>query len=59
MALAFAPVLGALIVPEAARITLLTIGGVTFLVGFVLMIRASRRSRDNESLRQLVHPGSE
>ncbi len=59
MALAFAPVLGALVVPQAARIALLALGGVMFLVGFALMVRTSRASRDNESLRQLVHSGSE
>lgn len=59
MALAFVPVLGALVVPEAARIALLAIGGVTFLAGFVLMARKSRTSRDNESLRRLVHSSSE
>ena len=59
MALAFAPVLGALAVPQAARIALLALGGVMFAVGFALMVRTSRASRDNESLRQLVHSGSE
>lgn len=59
MALAFAPVLGALLVPQAARIALLAVGGVMFVVGFVLMVRASRTSRDDESLRQLVHSSSE
>ena len=59
MALAFAPVLGALLVPQAARIALLALGGVMFVVGFAVMVRASRTSRDNESLRQLVHSSSE
>jgi hypothetical protein len=59
MAFSFLPVLAALFVPEAARIALLALGGVTFLVGFVLMVRHSRRSRDDDSLRQLVHSGSE
>jgi hypothetical protein len=59
MALSFAPVLGALLVPQAARIALLVLGGVMFVVGFALMVRTSRASRDNESLRQLVHSGSE
>jgi len=59
MALAFAPVLGALLVPEAARIALLALGGLMFVVGFVLMVRASRASRDDESLRQLVHSSSD
>jgi hypothetical protein len=59
MALAFAPVLGALLVPQAARIALLALGGVMFVVGFALMVRTSRVSRDDESLRQLVHSGSE
>jgi hypothetical protein len=57
MALAFAPVLGALFVPQAARIALLALGGVMFVVGFALMVRASRGSRDDASLRQLVHSG--
>ena len=59
MVLAFAPVLGALVAPQAARIALLALSGVMFIVGFALMIRTSRASRDNESLRQLVHSGSE
>lgn len=59
MTLAFTPVLVALLVPQAARIALLALGGVMFVVGFVLMVRASRASRDGESLRQLVHSGSE
>jgi hypothetical protein len=59
MALSFVPVLGALFLPQAARIALLALGGVMFAVGFVLMVRASRASRDNDSLRQLVHSGSE
>lgn len=59
MALAFAPVIGALFVPQAARIALLALGGVMFVVGFALMVRTSRVSRDNESLRQLVHSSSE
>lgn len=59
MALAFAPVLGALLVPQAARIALLALGGVMFIAGFALMVRTSRASRDNESLRRLVPSGSE
>jgi hypothetical protein len=59
MASAFVPVLGALVAPDAARIALLAIGGVTFVVGFVLMARKSGASRDNEGLRQLVHSSSE
>ena len=59
MALAFAPVLVALFLPQAARIALLALGGVMFVVGFALMVRTSRVSRNNESLRQLVHSGSE
>ena len=59
MAFAFVPVLVAVIVPQAARIPLLALGGVAFVVGFVLMARESRRSRDSESLRQLVHTGTE
>jgi hypothetical protein len=59
MSLAFAPVLGALFAPQAARIALLALGAVMFVVGFALMVRTSRASRDSESLRQLVHSGSE
>jgi len=59
MALAFAPVLAALFAPQAARIPLLAIAGLTFIVGFVVMVRESRRSRGGESLRQLVHGDSE
>ena len=55
MALAFVPVLAALFVPEAARIPLVAFGGLTFVAGFVLMIRESRRSSGTETLRQLVH----
>ncbi len=55
MGCAFVPVLAALVLPEAARIPLLAIGGLTFLAGFALMVRESRRSRDNERLRQLIH----
>lgn len=54
MALAFVPVLGALFVPEPARIPLLGVGALTFVVGFVLMIRHSKQS-GTEGLRQLVH----
>jgi hypothetical protein len=59
MAIAFVPVLAALVVPQAARIPLLSVGGLIFIAGFVLMLRQSRRSRDGESLRQLVHADSE
>ena len=55
MVLAFVPVLTALFLPETARIPLVALGGLTFVAGFVLMIRESRRSGDTESLRQLVH----
>jgi hypothetical protein len=59
MALAFVPVVLALFVPEPARIALVAVGGLTFIAGFVLMLRESRRSRDGEQLRQLVHADSE
>jgi len=59
MALAFVPVVAALVVPDAARIALLAIGGVTFLAGFVLMVRKSRASRGDDSLRRLVPSRSE
>lgn len=55
MAAAFVPVVAALFLPESARIALVAIGGLTFVTGFVLMFRASRRSRGGESLRQLLH----
>lgn len=59
MALAFLPVIGALFTPESARIALVGIGGLTFIAGFILMYRESRRSRDSDSLRRLVHADSE
>ena len=59
MALAFAPVLAALFAPQAARIPLLVVAGLTFVVAFVLMLRESRRSRGGDSLRELVHGDSE
>lgn len=59
MACAFAPMLAALFLPETMRIPLIVIAGMIFVAGFVLMLRASRHSRSNESLRQFVHPGSE
>ena len=59
MALAFVPALAALFVPEAARIPLLAVAGLTFIAAFVLMFRESRRSRGGDSLRQLVHGDSE
>ncbi len=55
---AFLPVVAALFAPEAARIALLAVGGIAFLVGFVLMIRQSRRA-GTDGLRQLVHSDSE
>ena len=45
MAAAFAPVIAAMFFPQAARIALVALGGVTFVVGFVLMLRQSRRDR--------------
>ena len=58
MFLAFLPVLAALFAPEAARIALLAVGGVAFVVGFVLMVRQSRRT-GNDGLRHLVHSDSD
>jgi MFS superfamily sulfate permease-like transporter len=55
MACAFLPMLAALVAPEVARIPLVALAGLVFLIGFVLMVSQSRRSRDDESLRQLVH----
>jgi hypothetical protein len=54
MALAFVPVTTALFVPEVARMPLIAIGGLMFLVGFVLMLRQSRQSRDGEGLKRMV-----
>ena len=59
MGLAFVPVIGALFLPESTRIPLLAIGGLTFIVAFVLMIRQSRGDGGHENLRRLVHPDSE
>ena len=59
MALAFVPVIVALFVPEAARIPLLAVSGLTFVVAFAMMIRHSRTNRDNDSLRRLVHSDSD
>jgi len=59
MALAFVPVIVALFAPQAARIALVVIGGLTFLAGFILMLRESRRTGDSESLRRLIHADSE
>ena len=59
MACAFLPVMAALVAPEVARIPLLAVGGLTFVAGFVLMVRESRRARDSENLRQLVHTDME
>lgn len=58
MSVAFLPVIAALFAPQAARIALLGVGGMTFLAGFVLMVRQSRRT-GNDGLRQLVHSDSE
>lgn len=55
MALAFVPVVAALFVPEAARIALVAVGGLLFVVGFALMFIESKRSRGGETLRHLVH----
>lgn len=59
MACSFIPVLAALFLPQAVRIPLLAIGGLIFVSGFVLMLRQSRHSPGNESLRRLVHSDSE
>jgi len=58
MFLAFLPVVAALFAPEAARIPLMAVAGIAFLVGFVLMVRQSRRT-GNDGLRQLVHSDSD
>lgn len=54
MALAFVPVVAAILLPETLRIALLALSGLMFVTGFALMLRESRRSKGNESLRQLV-----
>jgi hypothetical protein len=59
MACSFLPVVAALFLPEAVRIPLVVAAGVIFISGFVLMIRRSRQSSGNDSLRQLVHSDSE
>ena len=59
MALAFLPVIAALFTPESARVVLVGIGGVTFIAGFSLMLRESRRSHGSDNLRHLVHADSE
>jgi hypothetical protein len=59
MALAFVPVVAAVLLPQAARIPLIAVGGLMFVIGFVLMVRESRRSRGGDSLRQLVHADPE
>jgi len=59
MALAFVPVAAAVLLPQAARIPLIAVGGLMFVIGFVLMVRESRRSRGSDSLRQLVHADPE
>ena len=58
MSFAFLPVVAALFTPEAARVALLAVGGIAFVVGFVLMVRQSRRT-GNDGLRQLVHSDPE
>ena len=55
MALAFAPMLGALFAPQVARIPLLAISGLTFVAGFIMMIRHSKVNGGTENLRRLVH----
>lgn len=59
VASSFIPVIAALFMPQVTRIPLLVLGGLTFVVGFVLMLRHSRQSPGTESLRRLVHPDSE
>ena len=59
MACSFIPVIAALFLPQAVRIPMLAVGGVTFIAGFVLMLRHSRRSPGTESLRRLVHSDME
>ena len=54
MALAFVPVIIALFVPQAARIPLVGVGGLLFVVGFVQMVRQARVAGGNDNLRRLV-----
>ena len=59
MMCSFIPVLGALFMPQATRIPLLGVAGAIFVAGFVLMLRQSRQSAGNHSLRRLVHSDPE
>ena len=59
MACSFLPVIAALFLPEAVRIPLVAVAGVIFILGFVLMVRQSRQSSGDESLRRLVHSDSD
>lgn len=59
MACSFLPVIAALFLPQAVRIPLVAVAGAIFIAGVVLMVRQSRQSPSNESLRRLVHSDSE
>ena len=59
MAFSFVPVVLAIFLPESLKIPLVAIGGLCLVVGFALMIRASRHSRGTENLRRYVHPGTD
>ena len=59
MGFSFVPVVLAIFLPESLKIPLIALGGLCLVVGFGLMIRASRQSTGTESLRTYVHPGAE
>ena len=58
MGFAFVPVVLAIFLPESLKIPLIALGALCLVAGFVLMIRTSRQSQD-DNLRKIVHTGSE
>jgi len=59
MGFSFVPVVLAIFLPDAIKVPLIALGGLCLVVGFALMIRATRQARGTESLRSYVHPGTE
>jgi hypothetical protein len=59
MGFSFVPVVLAIFLPDAIKIPLIALGALCLVVGFALMIRASRTSSGTESLRRYIHPGTE
>lgn len=59
MGFSFVPVVLAIFLPEAVKIPLIALGGLCLVIGFAMMIRASRKSPVTERLRAYVHPGTE